>query len=261
MKYSIEDAKIIYDFFNRDFFLGELGSKLEKCKIITDPEEAEKYFGKYDFTDIVGLSLNEDGKNYIFLSKLLFDSKKTLSNTILHEMLHLYDQRENPNTRSYRNGHGSYWTKLADYANSIYAKKIGKIERYSSEYELEKIDHAKLIHSTKSLANAYVVVLKSRELIPVKSLTPEQIEEIKKTDARGIFKVKPNREQNSKNRVKNYATFEMLMDDIKYGISWEEEEMYRELDLKLGTDSEKIWLNPKNKINESLVKDCKLSSI
>lgn len=107
----------------------------------------------------------------------------------------------------------------------------------------------------------YVVVLRSRDLIPVKSLTPEQIEEIKKTDARGIFKVKPNREQSSKNRVKNYATFDMLMDDIKYGISYDEELMYQELDLRLGTDSERIWLNPMNKINESHVKNRKLSKI
>jgi hypothetical protein len=103
------------------------------------------------------------------------------------------------------------------------------------------------MHTTKTLANTFIVVLRSRDLVPVKDLTPEQINQIQKTDARAIFKVKPTLEQSAKTRVKNYATFDMLMDDIRYGISYDEELMYQELDLKLGTDSERIWINPKNK--------------
>lgn len=261
MKYSLADAKRIYAFFDKDFFLGELGCKLGKCVITCDKSEAVELFGEYDFDTVSGLSLYDNGKKYIYVNRYLFDNKKPLANTILHEMIHLYNNMMNPDTRRYRAGHGAFWTKIARQATAIYGKKIGPIEQFADDTEEEKKNHAKLIHSTKTLANVYVVVLRSRDLIPVKSLTPEQIEEIKKTDARGIFKVKPNREQSSKNRVKNYATFDMLMDDIKYGISYDEELMYQELDLKLGTDSEKIWLNPMNKINESHVKNRKLSKI
>ena len=83
-------------------------------------------------------------------------------------------------------------------------------------------------------------------MVPVKDLTPDQIEEIKKTNARGIFRVKPNLEQSASNRVKCYASFKDLMDDIQYGVTEEEEERYSKLSLKLGTDSERIWINPKN---------------
>jgi hypothetical protein len=247
MKYSVADCQRIYDFFDKDFFLGEMGRKLGKCTITTDKSEAEKYFGVDIYDNDCGCSQYVNGKKFIYISKMLLVNKKYMANTILHEMIHLFDQRENPGTRRYRQGHGSYWTKLANYANSIYADKIGRIEMYADEKESEWQSHQMLMKKTKSLSNAYIVILRSRDLIPVKTLTNDQIEEIKKTDARAIFKVKPSREQSAKNRVKNYATFEMLMDDINYGISYEEEEMYKELDLKLGVDSERIWINQNEK--------------
>ena len=37
-----------------------------------------------------------------------------------------------------------------------------------------------------------------------------------------------------------------LMADITLGVTEEEEERYSQLKLKLGTDSERIWVNPRN---------------
>ena len=251
MKYSLEECKRIYDFFDRDFFKEELGRRLGSCMITTDPAVAREYIGVEDFDTASGYALFSKGKRYIYINKYLLDNKRYMANTILHEMIHLYDQMENPYRRRYRGGHGAFWNKIASIANSIYEPKIGKIEMYASEAEVERKERSKLIHTTKTLSNAYVVVLKSRDLIPVKNLTDAEIEELKRTDIRGIFKVKPNQEQSSKNRVKNYASFEQLMNDIKYGISWKEEEMYSSLNLRLGTESERIWLNPKYSISES----------
>jgi hypothetical protein len=101
------------------------------------------------------------------------------------------------------------------------------------------------MRKTKTLSNVYIVVLRTRDLVPVKELTDEQIEWLKGTSIRGIFRVKPNIEQSSKTRVKKYATFDMLKADIADGISWEEEQMYNDLNLKLGENSEPVWINPK----------------
>lgn len=247
MKYSLADCNMLYKFFNKDFFQDELGQKLGRCKIFTDDNEAVQTFGNEDYESLSGISKYDNGKSWIWVNKYLLDNKKLLSNTILHEMIHLYVAMVDPDTRYYRLGHGALWTKVANYATSIYGHKIGKIDRYADDTEQERKEHYKLMHTTKTLANTFIVVLRSRDLVPVKDLTPEQIAEIQKTDARAIFKVKPTLEQSAKTRVKNYATFDMLMDDIRYGISYDEELMYQELDLKLGTDSERIWINPKNK--------------
>lgn len=246
MKYSLADAQKMYKFFEKDFFQNELLQKLGRCTIFNDPKEAEKVFGPQDWEHLSGISWWKDYKNYIYIDKILFDNKKLMANTILHEMIHLWDQMTDQKTRNYRGGHGANWTKAAKLATKIYGAKIGPIERYADEHEVERKDHYRMMHTTKTLANAYVVVLRSRELVPVKDLTPDQIEEIKKTNARGIFRVKPNLEQSASNRVKCYASFKDLMDDIQYGVTEEEEERYSKLSLKLGTDSERIWINPKN---------------
>ena len=238
---------MLYKFFNKDFFQEELGQKLGRCKIFTDVGEAVQIFGNEDYESLSGISKYDNGKSWIWINKYLLDNKKLLSNTILHEMIHNYVAMVDPDTRYYRLGHGALWTKVANYATSIYGHKIGKIDRYADEKEEERKAHYRLMHTTKTLANTFIVVLRTRDLVPVKDLTPEQISEIQKTDARAIFKVKPTLEQSAKTRVKNYATFDMLMDDIRYGISYDEELMYQELDLKLGKDSERIWINPKNK--------------
>ena len=247
MKYSLAECQKIYKFFEKDFFQRELGVRLGPCTIFIDPDEAKEALpGVDDWDHLSGLSLYHDGRNYIYLDKILLDSKKLMANTILHEMIHLYDQQYNPYVRNYRGGHGALWTKTAKRATEIYGSKIGVIDRYADAHEVERKSHYRMIHSTKTLANAYVVVLRSRELVPVKTLSQEEIEILKKTNIRGIFRVKPNLQQSEANRVKCYATFEQLMDDINLGVTEEEEERYAKLSLKLGTDSERIWLNPKN---------------
>lgn len=247
MKYTLEDCRNIYKFFNRDFFIEELDSNLGRCTIFYDQETADKVFPGYDLEGVSGLSWRKDGKNYMYIDKFVLDSKKLMANTILHEMIHLYDQTfSTDNKRRYREGHGAEWTRIAKMANEIYGNSIGMITQYTDAKEVEKMDHYKMIHSTKSLAKAYIVVLRSRDLIPVKDLTPEQIEELKKTNIRGIFRIKPNVEQSSANRVKCYATFEQLMNDIELGVTEEEEALYGSLKPKLGSDSERIWINPKN---------------
>jgi hypothetical protein len=247
MKYSLAECQKIYKFFEKDFFQRELGVKLGPCLIFIDPDEAREALpGVDDWDHLSGLSFYNDGRNYIYLDKILLDSKKLMANTILHEMIHLYDQHYNPYVRNYRGGHGALWTKTAKRATEIYGSKIGAIDRYADEHEVERKSHYRMIHSTKTLANAYVVVLRSRELVPVKTLSQEEIEILKKTNIRGIFRVKPNLQQSEANRVKCYATFEQLMDDINLGVTEEEEERYAKLSLKLGTDSERIWLNPNN---------------
>lgn len=248
MKYSLAECQKIYKFFEKDFFQRELGVKLGPCLIFINPDEAKEVFTDIDDWDhLSGLSWYKDGRNYIYMDKMLLDSKKLMANTILHEMIHLYDQQYNPNVRNYRAGHGALWTKTAKKATEIYGSKLGSIERYADAHEVERKSHYKMMHTTKTLANAYVVVLRTRELIPVKDLSQEEIEILKKTDVRGIFRVKPNLQQSAANRVKCYATFEQLMDDINLGVTEEEEERYSKLSLKLGTDSERIWLNPKNR--------------
>jgi hypothetical protein len=247
MKYSLAECQKIYKFFEKDFFQRELGVKLGPCLIFIDPDEAREALpGVDDWDHLSGLSFYNDGRNYIYLDKILLDSKKLMANTILHEMIHLYDQQYNPYVRNYRGGHGALWTKTAKRATEIYGSKIGAIDRYADAHEVERKSHYRMIHSTKTLANAYVVVLRSRELVPVKTLSQEEIEILKKTNIRGIFRVKPNLQQSEANRVKCYATFEQLMDDINLGVTEEEEERYAKLSLKLGTDSERIWLNPNN---------------
>lgn len=246
MRYTLADCQKIYRFFEKDFFQNELRQKLGRCTILIDPREAEKIFGAQDWTHLSGLSWWRDYKNYIYIDKILLDNKKLMANTILHEMIHLYDQMLHPETRSYRGGHGAAWTKTAKLATQIYGAKIGPIERYADAHEVERKGHYRLIHSTKTLANAYVIVLRTRELVPVKDLTGEQIEKLKSTNIRGIFRVKPNLEQSASNRVKCYASFDELMADITLGVTEEEEERYSQLKLKLGTDSERIWVNPKN---------------
>lgn len=246
MKYTLADCQKIYAFFNKDFFGDELGVDLGKCLITTNKKEAEEIFGSYNWDELSGLSWYKNRKNYIYINRMQLDSKKIMSNTILHEMIHLYDQAFFPDKRQYRKGHGAIWKKTAKLATEIYGKKMGPIEQNADPKEVEKTDHYKLMHSTKTLANAYIVVLRTRELVPVKSLSPEEIEVLKGTNIRGIFKVKPNLEQSAANRVKCYASFGELMDDITLGVTQEEEERYSQLQLKLGTDSERIWINSNN---------------
>lgn len=245
MKLTLRDCNNLYKFFNKDFFKAEFGYSLGRCHIFTDKKEAEELFGPDDYDVISGVSWIKDGKNLIWLNSGLLNNKKLLCNTLLHEMIHLYDFAVNGDVRKYREGHGSWWTKVANYATELYGDHIGKIDRFGDYHERERLDHYNLMRKTKTLSNVYIVVLRTRDLVPVKELTDKQIEWLKGTNIRGIFRVKPNIEQSGKTRVKKYATFDMLKDDIADGISWEEEQMYNDLNLKLGENSEPVWINPK----------------
>lgn len=242
--YSLQYCYDAYDFFNRDFFKEELGQKLKKCKIFSNKLEAATVFDPVWFEGgTAGLSVTVDGKNYIWISNYVFENKKMLLNVLLHEMIHLFDNMVNPDVRSYRNGHGAYWTQVANYATSLYGDQLGKIERYVGEEEYEKLMHYKMMRQTKTLSNVYLVKLASWDLVPVKNLTDKQIEELKKTDIVGIFKVKPDIAQTSKTRVTKYATFESLMDDIRYGLTADEENWFAHIGIKLGEDTRAVWIN------------------
>lgn len=245
MAYTLKYCYEIYVFFNKDFFEEELGQKLGPCQIITDKKEAEKIFEVSNFDTASGLSLTWKGKNYIWLNKYLFENKKLLLNTILHEMIHLYDNLVNPTIRKYRSGHGAYWTKTAKYATALYGKQIGAITRFTDAHESERLKHYKMMKQTKTLSNVFLVKLSSWELVPIKDLTDEQIEILKGTDIIGIYKVKPGIEQSEKNRVQHYATFQSLMEDIEGGLTEEEEELFSHLKIDVAKDTTVIWLRRK----------------
>ena len=215
MRYSISDLKRIYDFFDRDFFLRNFKKKLGKSKITTDISTAQKWFGVQDFENSSGLSYYDEGEQRIYVNRFLLDNLKPLANTILHEMIHLYDWQENPHKRSYRKWHGAFWTKTAAIANARYERRIGKIEQYSSDLEVEKMRRSKLMHSTKSLSNAYIVILQSGAKVPVKTLNAVQIERIKHTSAVAVYRVHSNLSQTKSNRVKKFLNFDKLLETIE----------------------------------------------
>ena len=215
MRYSIADVKRIYDFFDRDFFLRKFGKKLGKAEITIEKPKAEAWFGEYDLDEVSGLSLVVDGKKRLYINRFLLDNLKPLANTIIHEMIHLYDQEANPHRRSYRKGHGSFWTKVASLANDRYERRLGKIEQYSSELEVAKMRRSKLIHSTKSLSNAYIVILQSGAKAAIKSLNAVQIERIKHTSAIAVYRIHPNLSQSKSNRVKKFLNFNKLLETIE----------------------------------------------
>lgn len=243
MKLTLMDCHNLYKFFNKDFFKDEFDYSLGRCHIFTDRKEAESIFGPDDYSRISGISwINDNGRNLIWLNPLLLNNKKLLCNTILHEMIHLYDYAVNPEIRNYRKGHGSYWTKIANYATALYGDYIGKIDQFGDSYEKDRLDHYKLMDSTKTLSNRYIILLRSRKIVPVKKLNKRQIAWLKSTNIRGIFKVKPNIEQTRSTRVKKYATFDMLKSVIENGISEEQENLYRDISLNLVDSTEEIWV-------------------
>ena len=246
MKYSLSDCYSLYDFFNKDFFRDELGQKLRKCRIIINPTEAQKYIGDYEYDEIGGLSCTIEGKNYIYINKYELDNKKMLMNTILHEMIHLYDNMVST-VRIYNSGHGKLWTRIANYATQLYGKDTGVIQRYLEDDCWNKILHNKMMQHTKTLKNTYLIKLRDQSLIPIKNLTNKEISELKETDIVAIYKVKPDILQTEKTRVKKYATFNSLLDDIAYGITEDEEVEYSKLNrfIDLKNDCDLIWLKKK----------------
>ena len=246
MKYSLSDCYALYDFFNKDFFKDELGQRLGKCKITTNPKEAEKYMDDYayNFSEVGGMSRTMNGKHYIYINRYVLDNKRLLMNIILHEMIHLYDNTVS-DVRSYNGGHGRLWTRVANYATELYGDDVGIIQQYVNEENWHRIEHNKMMQNSKTLKNTYLVKLNDQSLIPIKNLTNKEISELKDTDIIAIYKVKPDIKQNERTRVKKYATFDSLLDDIAYGITYEEEVEYSRLKLNLQNDCDLIWLKKK----------------
>lgn len=239
MRYSLSDVKRIYDFFDRDFFSRKLGKRLGKCKLTIDAEEAESWFGKCDFDSISGMSLYSGKTHLMYLNRYLLDCLKNLSNTILHEMIHLYDQRENPSIRDYRNGHGAFWTKIAALANERYERRLGKIERFSTEQEVEKMDRSKMIHGTKSLSNAYVAVLEDGLRVPVKTLNALQIEWLRHSSGCcELYRVNPGLPRVRKNRARKIVSFNDLQSILDGSMTYSEK-----LEIELERAAVRIFMN------------------
>lgn len=240
-------CQYVYDFFNKDFFQKELGVKLGKCTIFTNKKgDAKKIFpsslsgDKED--DPFGLSITLLGHNYIWINPLLLNNKKILVNTILHEMIHLYVNQVQPDVRRYRKGHGSLWTQTAKYAQALYGHDLGNIEQFATEEESKKYNHYYAMKTTKTLVNAYLVKLVSGDLVPLKDLTPGQIQELQGMNIIGIYKVKPEIQQKPGTRVTKYISWDKLLDCIENGIDYETEAVCGHLRIKTGEDTDTVWL-------------------
>lgn len=243
--FNLEYCQYVYDFFNKDFFQKELGTKLGKCTIfVNKKEDAKKIFDLEDDkeSDPFGLSITILGHNYIWINPMLLNNKKILVNTILHEMIHLYVNKVQPDVRHYRKGHGSLWTQTAKYAQSLYGHDLGNIEQFATQDEYKKYKQIYNMRTTKTLANAFLVKLVSTDLVPIKNLTDEQISELKQMNIIGIYKVKPEIQQKSSTRVTKYITWNKLLDCIENGIDADVESVCNHLRIKIGEDTDTVWL-------------------
>ena len=245
--YNQEYCQYVYDYFNKDFFQAELHTTLGKCTIFTNKkDDAKKVFGDYlsrDGNDPYGLSVTLLGHNYIWINPLLLNSKKILVNTILHEMIRIYvNSVRNNGIRRYREGHGKLWTQTAKLAQQLYGHELGNIQRYSTQEEQKKFDYYHDMKSTKSLVNAYLVKLISGDLVPLKNLTPEQLTVLQGMDIIGIYQVKPKIQQVPGKRVTRFISWETLLDCIENGIDYETEEVCGHLRIKIGEDTDTVWL-------------------
>lgn len=245
--YNLEYCKYVYDFFNQDFFVDELQKKLNDCTIFVNRKaECRKVFDMINFDaeadSCYGLSMTWKKHNYIWINPLLLNNKKLLVNTILHEMIHLYVNEIQPDTRKYRKGHGSLWTRTAKYAQALYGKELGEISQFATREENVKFNHIHNMRTTRTLANAYLVKLVSSDIVPIKNLTQEQIDELKTKNIIGIYQVKPEIQQKPTTRVTKYITWNKLLDCIDNGIDYDTESVCGHLRIKVGTDTTTIWL-------------------
>ena len=238
----------VYEFFNSDFFKEELGVELGECIIFTN-RKAETtrifpYLGDRKSSNLpFGLSKTFGGINYIWINPLLLNNKKLLLNTILHEMIHLYvNAMGNSGVRRYRQGHGGLWTRTAKLAQSLYGHELGSIEQFATDEELGKYNRYHDMRTTKSIVDAYLVKLTSGDLVPVKDLSKDQIAELKQMDIIGIYRVRPSIEQKPSTRVTKFIDWETLIDCIENGIDYETESVCGYLNLRIGQDTETIWV-------------------
>jgi hypothetical protein len=246
--FNKEYCNYVYDFFNKDFFQKEMGVKLGKCTILTDHKaETKKIFRGLDVDgdeDPFGISITLMGHNYIWINPLLLNNKKILVNTLLHEMIHLYVNKVGNNgMRSYRRGHGRLWTQTAKYAQELYGDDLGNIERFATHEEVKKFNHYQEMKTTKTLVNSYLVKLVSGDLVPIKNLTDEQLVELQGMNIVGIFQVKPEIQQKPSTRVTKYIDWDTLVDCIENGIDYETEQVCGHLRIRLGEDTDTVWIN------------------
>ena len=170
-------------------------------------------------------------------------NEKQYQNTIIHEMIHLYvNAVGNNGSRRYRQGHGKLWTQTAKYAQSLYGEDLGNIEQFATKDEMKKYNHYYGIRTTKSLVNAYLVKLTSGDLVPMKDLTPEQIVELQGMNIIGIYQVKPGIQQEPNKRVTKFIDWDTLVDCIENGIDYETESVCGHLRIKIGEDTDTVWL-------------------
>lgn len=245
--FNKEYCDYVYDYFNKDFFQKELDCKLGKCTIfVNKKEDSKKVFTSLENTSVedmpFGLSITLLGHNYIWINPLLLNNKKILVNTILHEMIHLYVNKIQPDIRRYRNGHGSLWTATAKYATAVYGEDLGDICQFATREEMKHYNHYQMIKSTKSLVNAYLVKLTSGDLVPIKDLTQHQINQLKEMDITGIYKVKPGVQQNTNTRVTRFIKWDKLLDCIENGIDAETEAVCSYLHFRIGVDTDMVWI-------------------
>jgi len=250
MRYTLKDCLEFYDFFNQDFFYEELGKKLKKCQLTVKVTEARKMFTNLqntDYREIHGLSWTNGSINKIWINPLLLNNKKFLMNTLLHEMIHLYVDNEQPNIRSYNKGHGALWKRTAALATKLYGDDLGPIEQYASTEEVKMANHYDTLNRTKPLTNAFIVKI-NNDLVPVKELTDEQIEELKDAGVDGIFKIKEGIKLPFNTRVTKFIPYAKVLEAVNEGsIDAEMDEICSFLAgrIKLGIDTDRIYLKRK----------------
>jgi hypothetical protein len=189
-------------------------------------------------------------ENYDFTIRLTtfydMDEGET-QNILLHEMIHLYVNQVQPEVRPYRMQHGSLWTHTAKYATELYGHEIGPIEQYATDSETKSYRHAYMMKTTRTLVNTYLVKLVSGDLVPVKDLTDEQLTELTAMNIAGIYRVLPGIEQRPGTRVSRYIDWETLVDCIENGIDADTEAVCNPLRIRIGEDTETIWVRRHHK--------------
>ena len=210
MLYSIDDAKDIVKFFRKDFFEKELGYILPPIFVDRLPKDEDKFGDTSEYRNGYLIRLKDK----------IFDNRKLLVNTILHEMIHVLDGSVNGKKQSkYGAYHGAFWNKYAKIASDYYGEDIGIIQRYATEEESKKLSWIKSRDATKTIRNCYIINLDGINFIVAKYLNREEIEKLTEEHILAIYKAPSNYKSSSlSKRVEKYANFEEIQDMIKNGV-------------------------------------------
>lgn len=210
MRFNLSNARNWINYFKKNFF-----------DEITEDYTFPRIYLKNDLVDDTYGTTSQYRDGYLIdLNRDLFDNRQLLANTLLHEMIHVFDLDYNgENVSKYRELHGAFWTKIAKIATEAYGSDIGPIQRYSTDKEDSKKDWLEYRHKTKTIRNSYIINLNKHDFIVAKSLTPDQIENISKYNILAIYKAKEYYISNDQNkRVKKYATYEDVIDMLENGV-------------------------------------------